>query len=86
VLATHELSVKDVPIIVSPTCDQPSVPLSERSNLYDTAPPTGVFHDSAMLVAVWLGLVKLVGELGSVVVLVADVGAEVPDTLTAETL
>jgi len=78
--------VKDVPAISPPICVQPSVPLSERSNLYDTAPPTGAFHDSAMLVAVWLGHVKLVGELGSVVVLVADVGAEAPDTLTEETL
>jgi len=39
-----------------------------------------------MLVVVGVALVKLVGELGSVVVLVADVGAEVPDTLTEETL
>jgi len=86
VLGLHELSEKDVPVIVSPTCDQPSVPLSERSNLYDTAPPIGAFHDSATLVAVWLGHVKLVGELGNVVAFVAEVGAEVPETLTAETL
>jgi len=39
-----------------------------------------------MLVAVWLGLVKPVGELGSVVAFMAEVEAEVPDVLTAETL
>jgi len=39
-----------------------------------------------MLIAVWLGLVKFVAGLGSVVAFNVDVGADVPDMLTAETL
>jgi len=60
--------------------------LGERSNLYDAAPPTGAFHDNKILVAVVTVPVKFVGELGSVVAFMAESGAEVPDTLTAETL
>ena len=75
-----------MPVIISPTCIQPSVPLSERSSIYDAAPPIGAVQDREVLVTVGLAVVKFVGELGSVVILVTEVGAEVPDILTAETL
>ena len=82
----HELSVYDVPVIVPSTSVQPSVPLSERSSLYDTAPPTEAVQDKAILVVVGFVLTRFVGELGSVVAFVVEDGAEVPDTLTADTL
>ena len=85
-MGASELSVKVVPVNVPPICVQPSVPLGERSSLYDTVPPAGAVHDSEILVADGLVPVKAVGELGSVVTLFTDDGTETPDALTADTL